>query len=370
MTEPRLRVGVTRRDFLRLAGLSALGAGLAACSSNGGASSTPASQATGTSGGGATVAPPPVQTLKVGHQARQLGNIVSLYPEIGPQNGVNFDVVIFPDGAAMLNALTTGDILMAGITKIQLVQAMDRGVDLVMLLGYAGGYAVFVTGNDVPVPAGDWKALKDYAAQKKAKGETFKLASSGSSLQDGYLAWLLKRNGIDAQKDVEVVNVPFADHARVLELGQADMAAMVALFAAQALSQNKGKLFLHATNTPAGQFEVGFVSSRKLLTEKPEAVQPLVNAHFAGVKRIVEEPGHGLARDAKYAELPEPIMQKTYEFLRFDYRVDLAAIAGMEKMLREVGWTKGDLSGKLKQYVDLSYLAKASGMGVDQLSKW
>ena len=84
-----------RRDFLRLAGATAL---VAACAP--GPLAVPPSTPTRT--------PKPVRPLKVGHLARQLGNLVPQYDEVGPRHGVKFEVSLFPDGASLLAALSTG----------------------------------------------------------------------------------------------------------------------------------------------------------------------------------------------------------------------------------------------------------------------
>src|SRR5687768_6624990 len=102
--------------------------------------------------------PQAVRPLKVGHLARQLGNLVPQYEEVGPKHDVKFEVSLFPDGAALLAALSTGDILLAAPTKVQLVQAMSRGVDLAMVIGYAGGYVTFITPKRLQVS--DWGWIK------------------------------------------------------------------------------------------------------------------------------------------------------------------------------------------------------------------
>src|SRR5688500_2911410 len=145
-----------RRDFLRMAGATAF---VAACAP--GQIAVPPSSPT----------PKAVRPLKVGHLARQLGNLVPQYDEIGPKHGVKFEVSLFPDGAALLAALSTGDILLAAPTKVQLVQAMARGVDLAMVCGYAGGYVTFITREDSLATRGDWQTLgRGAPASRRGRG--------------------------------------------------------------------------------------------------------------------------------------------------------------------------------------------------------
>jgi len=356
----------SRRSFLG-ASIGLIGLGLsAACASP----APPARPTTAAADPKPTVAPTKTQTLKVGHLTRQLGNLVPLYPEVGPPRGVNFEVTLFPDGAALLQALSSGDVLLAAPTKVQLVQAMQRGVDLAMVVGYAGGYAVYLTAKGVQVQPDDWNSVKSLAAEKRGRGESFKIGTPTGSLQHISLLQQLNAAGINAERDVEVVNLPFAEHVNVLGAGQVDMVGTLALFGAQALLQDKGTLFKHATNTPLKHFEVGFVTTRKLASERPSEIQAIVDAHFDAMKNIVDDPTHGLAREVVYTELPEAVVRRSYEFLTFDYRVDVEAIRGTEQAMRQTGLQKDDLSGKIGEYVNLQFLAKSSGKSVEELSRW
>lgn len=350
----------TRRDFLRLAGASAV---LAACSSGPLAvpPSTPTSAASRT--------PKPVRPLKVGHLARQLGNLVPQYDEVGPKHGVKFEVSLFPDGAALLAALSTGDILLAAPTKVQLVQAMSRGVDLAMVCGYAGGYVTFITRKDSSATPGDWKSLPA-AIGRGPVARRPRIGVPTASLQ--YVSTLerLRAAGLDAEKDVEIINVPFNEHVNALAAGQIELAGALSLFAAQGLVQDKVTLFEHAKSTPLGHFDVGFITTRKLAKERPDDVQDIVSAHYEAMQNIANDPTRGLAREVKYSELPEAVIKKSYEFLTFDHRVDVAAIRATERVMRELKLHTADLSAKVDDYVDLSFLAKAAGKPVADVGRW
>ena len=352
-----LTVRSNRRVFLRMAGATAF---VAACAP--GQIAVPPSSPT----------PKPVRPLKVGHLARQLGNLVPQYEEVGPKHGVKFEVSLFPDGAALLAALSTGDILLAAPTKVQLVQAMARSVDLAMVIGYAGGYITFITRKDSQATPGDWKTIGRGAPPSRG-GDVARRPRIGvptASLQ--YVSTLerLKAAGLDAERDVEIVNVPFNEHVNALDAGQIDLAGALSLFAGQGLVQDKVKLFEHAKSTPIGHFDVGFITTRKLAKERPDDVQDIVSAHYEAMQNIANDPTRGLAREVKYSELPEAVVKKSYEFLTFDHRVDVAAIRATERVMRDLKLHTADLSGKVDEYVDLSFLAKAAGKTVADVGKW
>lgn len=373
---------VSRRAFLRtsLLGMAGASLGVVGCGTTAPAAPTaaPAKPTAAPAKPTAAVQQPAQQapaasravTIKVGHLARQLGNVVPRYQDVGPKHGINFDVVLFPDGAAVLGALTTGDILLGAPTKVQLVQAVQRGVDAVMLVGYDGGNNVFIANKSVDVPPGDWAALKAFAARKKSQGGQFRIGVPSSSLQHITLLQILQANGIDAQKDVEIVNVPFPEHANAVGNGQLDMAGAIPLFAGMAVQQGSSVVFKHANDTPLRHFDVGFITTRKLIDERPQEIQAIVNAHHEIMAGILADPTRGLATEVKYTELPEATVKKAYEFLTFDFRVDVQAIRGTEAAMRQIGLQREDLSGKIPEAVDLSFLSRASGKSVAELSTW
>ena len=312
--------------------------------------------------------PKPVRPLKVGHLARQLGNLVPQYEEVGPKHGVKFEVSLFPDGAALLLALSRGDVLLAAPTKVQLVQAVDRGDDLAMICGYAGGYVTFVTRKDSGATPGNWRTLS--VGRRGGDNQRPRIGVPTASLQ--YVSTLerLKAAGLDHEKDVEIVNIPFNEHVNALDAGQIDLAGALSLFAAQGLVQDKVKLFEHAKSTPIGHFDVGFITTRRLAKERPEDLQDIVSAHYEAMRNIETDPMRGLAREVVYSGFSDAIVQKSYEFLRFDHRVDVAAIRATAKTMWDLKLTKQDLSAKVDEYVDLSFLAKAAGKPVADVGRW
>lgn len=324
------------------------------------------------SAGAITPSPRPVRTLKVGHLARQLGNLVPQYDEVGPKHAVKFEVSLFPDGASLLQALSSGDILLAAPTKVQLIQAMNRGVDLTMVCGYAGGYVTFVTAKGLDVRPGDWGSLKAEAARMRAatRSAPLTIGVPTASLQFVSLLERLKAAGIDAEKDVQIVNVPFVEQVNAIASGSIHLAAALSLFAAQGLVQDRVKLFAHATSTPIGHFEVGFITTRRLARERPDDVQDIVAAHYEAMRNIATDPTRGLAREVAYSQLPEAVVRKSYEFLTFDHRVDVAAIRSTERVMRDLKLHTADLSAKVDDYVDLSFLAKAAGKPVADVGRW
>jgi hypothetical protein len=55
---------------------------------------------------------------------------------------------------------------------------------------------------------------------------------------------------------------------------------------------------------------------------------------------------------------------------RWTYRVNVQNAINVAKEGPKFGFTKADMSGKVTDYFDLSYLAEATGQSVEQLSSY
>jgi hypothetical protein len=58
------------------------------------------------------------------------------------------------------------------------------------------------------------------------------------------------------------------------------------------------------------------------------------------------------------------------EFLRYDFRTNVADIKTMAKELHQLGWVKEDFGPKVESFIDMSFVAKASGLSAAELSTW
>jgi predicted alpha/beta hydrolase len=65
------------------------------------------------------------------------------------------------------------------------------------------------------------------------------------------------------------------------------------------------------------------------------------------------------------------VVQKTErEFLRYDYRTNLADLKTMAREMHSLGWARQDFSAQIDSMIDLRFIAKATGMSVEALTRW
>jgi ABC-type nitrate/sulfonate/bicarbonate transport system substrate-binding protein len=230
---------------------------------------------------------------------------------------------------------------------------------------------VLVARKGLDLKPSDGAGLKSLAGSRKQSGKPLTIGTPTGSMQHAKLAIYLKSNGIDPDKDVQIVNIPFPNHPRALEAAEVDLAMTLSAFGAIAIQKGDATLFLHLFGGNFGKQEVGFIVTEKLIKEKPAFVQRIVNAHVDAIKSFMGQPDKQIEFEKKYSRLPDPVIaMQEREFLKYNFRTNVADIKTMARELHELGWVKEDFSAKVDSFVDLSFAAKASGLSPAELSTW
>ena len=73
---------------------------------------------------------------------------------------------------------------------------------------------------------------------------------------------------------------------------------------------------------------------------------------------------------AQYTGGSPAILDEAMKHSRWTYRVNVQNAINVAKEGPKFGFTKADMSGKVTDYFDLSYLAEATGQSVEQLSSY
>ncbi len=106
-------------------------------------------------------------------------------------------------------------------------------------------------------------------------------------------------------------------------------------------------MFLHLFGGNFGKQEVGFIVTDKLIKDKPALVQRIVNAHVDAMKTFMGQPDKQIEFERKYSRLPEPVIaMQEREFLRYNFRTNVADIKTMARELHQLGWVKQDQSSE------------------------
>jgi NitT/TauT family transport system substrate-binding protein len=303
----------------------------------------------------------------------QLGAQYSLrdvLKEIEGKHNLKFEFRDFRSGTENILALEQREVDISTATSQHLLRAIEERIPIVWVVGWGGGYNVLVARAELDVKPGDYEGLKKVALERAAAGKKLKIGVPTGSMQHLLMLTALANAGIRHDRDVEIVNIPFPVHPRAIEGGEVDLAVTLALFGALSITSGKGKLFHHMFGDTWGKQEIGFFVHRRLIEEKPDYVRRLVAAHAEAIARVAD-PELRYELEAKVSKLPKPALAMTEkEFLKVDYRTNIADIVTMAQRMHAIGWTKRDVAGEIENNVDFRFLEQATGKTKAELSRW
>lgn len=309
--------------------------------------------------------------IRYGLQRGAMGALKQTLPEMATKQGIKYDYKIFNDSTAVILAMEQKQLEIGNLTAQHMVRIADEGMNLVLVAGWGGGYNVLITGPDVNLKKDDLPGLKRLTEDRKAANKKLKIGVPTGSQQHLKLVYLLSGNGINPDRDVEIVNIPFPNLPRALDGREIDLAMVIAPFAAMAMNGGSGKMFHHVYGPGTGKWEIGFAVRKDLVDNNPDLVQKIVNSHVEAMKTFLTDVPKQIELEMKEGTFPKPVVDMTQtDFLRFSYRMDIEDLKRTAKQMYEMGWAKKDHSDSIEKYVDFRFLEKATGETKAQLSKF
>jgi ABC-type nitrate/sulfonate/bicarbonate transport system substrate-binding protein len=309
--------------------------------------------------------------VREGLQIGAMGALRSTLSTVSNQYDLAFDVKDFNDSTSVLLAIEQRELEIGNTTTQHLIRAMSESIPVRWVCGWGGGYNVLVFRKGLDLKQGDVAGLKSLAMSRKQSKRPIIIGVPTGSLQHAKLAIYLKSIGIDPDKDVQIANIPFPNHPRVLEAGEIDLAMTLSAFGAMAIERGDAALFLHLFGGNFGKQEVGLIVTEKLIKEKPAFVQRIVSAQVDAMKKFVGQPDKQIEFERKYSRLPDAVISmQERDFLQYNFRTNIADIRTTASELYHLGWVKEDFGPKADSFIDLSFVAKASGLSSDELSSW
>jgi NitT/TauT family transport system substrate-binding protein len=308
-------------------------------------------------------------TVRYGTAIGAVGALRMVLPSVEKKYRLKYDVKDFRDSTSQLLALGQGELDIANTTSQHLVRAISEGIDVVWILGWGGGNNVLVARNGFD--AADDTALTAAILARKQQGKPVTVGVPTGSMQHAKLLFYLKSLGIDGERDTQIVNIPFPNHPRALEAGEVDMAMTLYVFGAIAIDKGNARLVRHLFGDESGKQEIGFIVNRALTRDRPELVQRIVSSLVEAMDVFIGNTDLRIELERKYSRLPDAVVaMQERQFLKYDYRTNVADLKAMAKELRDLGWVKEDYSDRIDEHLDFTFLAKATGRSPAQLSTW
>jgi NitT/TauT family transport system substrate-binding protein len=190
------------------------------------------------------------------------------------KNGLDVEMKLVPNSATTPAALMAGSLQIATPTAPNTMQAVDQGLDLVVL---AGGGTYTKDMEDVAIivrPDSPIKTAKDF------EGKRVSTPGLNAFLHVLFRKWMIQ-NGGDYKKVTFTENA-FAQSLDVLRAGQVDGVLAVQPFLARSLETSTGRVVAYYIASIEGETQAGWhVATRKWATDNPTQV--------AAFKKSIEE---------------------------------------------------------------------------------
>ena len=296
-----------------------LSLGLAGCGSSG--DPAPADAANGSG-------PAKTETLRAG----LLPNAETAAIRLGGQKGffadagIKLEITDTSSGAASITALVAGQFDIVFANTVSVMQGRDKGLPLVLVA--AASTSTGVAGKDF-----SGLMVASDSTMKSAAELAGKTIASNTIKNIGELtARLSVKKAGGSTDDLDFVELPFANMEQALEEHQIDAAWMVEPFHTTALKHGLRDLASNYVDTAPGLTAAAFVTTEKVIKEKPELIKRFKEA-------ITEAGNYANAHPNEIRELIPTFTKVTAEianeFVIPLYNPDVN-VASLEAMLPEM----------------------------------
>ena len=221
------------------------------------------------------------------------------------KRGLDVEMKFIPLNSTIPAALQSDSLQVGGPTPSVFLQAVDGGLDLVVLAG-AGVTSQSITGFGVVARAGsNIKTPQDFVGKKVG------VPGLGAFLQVTFRAWL-KANGVDYKK-VTFVEAPFPQHGDLLRGGSIDAVVTADPFMARITDSGAGYVAsYYSTFLPDGNPTIVYAATRSWAKANPAAVKGFRESIVEGANFMKDPKNDAAVRAAigKFIKLPPEVLAK------------------------------------------------------------
>lgn len=241
------------------------------------------------------------------------------------KQGIAAKIIEFPSATERLEAVAAGYAHMsyAGLTASVLLRARGKDVVIVATTNEKGRALV---------------AKPDIADVKGLKGK--KIGVTFGSIEQMTLIGVLRENGLDATKDVSLVNMPATDQPIALNSGSIDAYMAFEPWAVFGVKKFGAKVLSYPYNTSLGAIDAGVETNEAFIKEYPDLVKATVTAHVNAVKYYQANPGDVIKSGVENYKVPEDIMADSMKNVDLTYEIKPEPIKALARFLVEMGFIK------------------------------
>ena len=217
------------------------------------------------------------------------------------KHGLDATVQMIPLNSTMPAALQSGSIQIAGVTPPVLIQAVDSGLDLVVI---AGGAVAGRTDTNSAIVVGANSGIKTAA---DLAGKRVGVPGLGATLHVLSRKWLTIK-GVDYTK-VTFIETPFPQMPDMLKGGSIDAVVSADPFKGRIVDSGVGTVLEYLpAQLPDGMATFAYVATRDWASAHAEAAKEFQAAVAEGVAFASQNLDGARTDFGKYVKLPPPVL--------------------------------------------------------------
>jgi ABC-type nitrate/sulfonate/bicarbonate transport system substrate-binding protein len=182
-----------------------------------------------------------------------------------------------------------------------------------------------------------------------------------------------KENGVDLSK-VTLLNTTSAGPAELQALRSGDLDGLVLWSPVLDRAVVEGYAYyppccdIGKTEKYGAGSQV-LAANTEFLKDRDTAVR-FLKAYAESLQFYVDHPDQAVSLITEYTGVSKDVIAEAWKHGIWDVRADLRTMVNVAREGPVFGFTKTDMSGKVADYVDMSYLAVATGKPADQLTRF
>jgi len=214
----------------------------------------------------------------------RLGNLklahfgaVSYIKEIAPRCGIRVEEKMFAKGLDVMQAIIAGELDVGATASEAAIQGRAGGAPIVVVAGFARGGARLVARTGVKI--GDIADLKGK-----------KVGVTRGGIQEVLLMAELKRHGLKAPQDVQLIYLAYADLNQALMGGHIDAMMQSEPQSSQAINKGFGVEVMKPYGTPIGEPVRTMVMTEKFYRERRPLAEKFMRCFVDATRTFIERP--------------------------------------------------------------------------------
>jgi NitT/TauT family transport system substrate-binding protein len=217
------------------------------------------------------------------------------------KRGLDVEITTIALNSTIPAALIGGSIQIGGPTPSVLLQAVESGLDLVIVAGCSVNDIQSKTGGIVARTGVDIKTAKDFEGKKVGA------PGLGAYMHVLFRKWL-EDKGADPKK-VNFLEVPFAQSSDILKAGSVDAVLTGDPFFSRIMQAKTGYLVSpYLSEMPDGLFSIYYASTREWADKNPAIIKAFREGLQEANDYILKEPAKSRDIIGKFTKLPPDVV--------------------------------------------------------------